>query len=124
MFCVFKEVNVSLFFCWCHNHIDGRTVWMWNLVYLCINFQNFCCVGKSTIREFEVDKSWEAWIELKRGSKGSIWADMFVINCACMGRSNIYQCGGFKHMFYLLGNHFVVRSLIDGVSVCLGCLAW
>jgi hypothetical protein len=75
-------------------------------------------------------------MELKRGCRGSIWADMFVIvvaqvqytsifvmNYACMGGSSIYQCGSFKHRFYLLGSRFVIRNSIDGVSECLGCFA-
>jgi len=40
-----------------------------------------------------------------------------------MGRLSTYQCGSSEHIFYFLGNHFVVRGSVDDVPRSAGCFA-
>jgi hypothetical protein len=47
------------------------------------------CIGDSVVRKLEVDESLETWLELMRGYKGSMWANLF---WHMWFKLNVYEC--------------------------------
>jgi hypothetical protein len=133
---MFLEGWCFLCFYLCYSHIDGKNAMIWISIYLCIDRQDFHHTRKLINRKLEVVKFLTHGWNLMRGSKGSMWANLFVglmvqvkytwmstsilQCCSCMGKLNIYQDGSFEYRFCFLRILLLCGSSIGGVLGRLG----